>query len=184
MTPDKIYALLYFDASFNSRFFKVENFLAAATVRMNALLGMELGEDDDSNGIGEIISGEVVKLLSVIAGTINSTLLSSDIERSDLNITWGNCIGGVRLPFYLANQSYYQEHDKMQVQINSIQGIVDGEEVNENFLLHIKSMLAYARNMYCLIVDSLKIKPTEEDDIEFAMLKENPMHFFDELIDY
>ena len=66
MTPDKIYALLNFDASFNSRFFKVENFLAAATVRMNALLGMELGEDDDSNGIGEIISGEVVKLLSVI----------------------------------------------------------------------------------------------------------------------
>ena len=37
---------------------------------MNSLLGLKIGEDDDSNGIGEIISGDVVKLLSIMAGTI------------------------------------------------------------------------------------------------------------------
>ena len=131
---------------------------------MNELLGLVFGEDDDSNEIGEIVSGEVVKLLSVIAGTIfvffkflklsiepiNSTILSSDIERSDLNINWGNCIGGVRLLFYLANQSYCQEHDKMQVAINSIQGIY-GEEVNEDFILHIRFMLACLCKEYVLL---------------------------------
>jgi len=67
---------------------------------MNELLGLVFCEDEDSNEIGEIVSGEVVKLLSIIAGTIfvffeflklsikptNPTILSSDIERSDLNI--------------------------------------------------------------------------------------------------
>ena len=39
-------------------------FLAVDIVTMHALLRMKLSEGDDSNGIGEIISVDVVKLLS------------------------------------------------------------------------------------------------------------------------
>ena len=53
-----------------------------------------------------------------------------------------------------------------------------GEDIDENFIFHMRSSLAYASDMYYLIADTLMIRPTTQDNVEFAMLKANPKSLF------
>ena len=106
MSSYEIYQSINENEIFKSRFFKIENFLRFGVISLNHFLGLELGEEDDMHGIGEIISVEVVKLLSIVSGTIeiffhhlqvriepkHAASLNCDVHRSDLNIIWGNCI--------------------------------------------------------------------------------------------
>ena len=67
MSPYEIYKSINENETFKIRFFKFENFLRFGVISLNHFLGLELGEEDDMHGIGEIISVEVVKLLSIVS---------------------------------------------------------------------------------------------------------------------
>ena len=71
------------------------------------------------------------------------------MHRSDLNIIWGNCICGIRLCYYQANKFYYKVSNEMHLAHEVFAGIY-GEDIDENFIFHMRSLLAYASNMYLL----------------------------------
>ena len=97
-----------------------------------------------------------------------------DLLRPDLNISWGNNIGGLILAIYVSVESCF----KALVRMHDDKDDIFGDFVHDRFLGNTRKMLALGRAIHAMVIEVLRIKSLPLSMITIALSRQNKEEFF------